>query len=207
MDMKFATIVMLGLLLLVSSASLNAQTSATSQVVMAYLNEPTSPPAALPGFDGLCLVYYTLVGDLELKSLFAGPLFGPPVIDRAHAYFIWVSDYKAQELSANKEFTSIMILEGTATIYYTNRPDLRDWNNRNTWGEPVATFVRKAGMFISRDHGFSGTFDGTSQLVSSKPFNLNGKTFNFKDLIPQGITCFETLAGDFEAGTCVAVGK
>ncbi|HYW44623.1 MAG TPA: hypothetical protein VE959_17310 [Bryobacteraceae bacterium] len=203
--MKLATIVTLGILLLGSFASLNAQPAGTSQVVMAYINEEPLP-APLPGFDGLCLIYYTMVGDLDLKSLFAGPLFGTPVVDRAHAYFIWVSDYKAQELSNNQEFTFFLIPEGTATIYYTNRPDLRDWTKRDTWGEPVATFVRKAAMFQSRDGGFSGTFANTAELVSSNPFNLNGKTFNFKDLIPQGMTCFETAVGDYEAGTCVAIG-
>jgi hypothetical protein len=205
--MKFATIVTLGILLLASSALLSAQPGASSQVVLAYMNEPTTPPTPLPGFDGLCLVYYTMIGDLDLKSLFAGPLFGNPVIDRAHANFIWVSDYKAIPLAANKEFTSFSIVEGTATIYYTDRPDLRDWNNRSTWGEPVATYVRKAGMFVSRDGGFSGTFASTAELVSSKPFKVNGKNFNFKDLAPNGITCFETAAGDYEAGSCISVGK
>jgi len=205
--MKFATFALLGILLLGSHASLNAQPAGTSQVVLAYVNEPTSPPTPLPDFDGLCLIYYTMVGGLDLKSLFAGPLFGPPVVDRAHAYFIWVSDYKAQQMSSNKEFTSFMILEGAATIYFTDRPDLRDWTDRSTWGEPVATFVRKAGMFQSRDGGISGTFANTAQLVSSQPFRLNGTTFDFKDLIPQGMTCFETIVGDYEAGSCIAIGK
>ena len=209
--MKFATIVLLGILLLGSCASLNAQPAGTSQVVLAYTNErfvaPLTPPAALPDFDGLCLIYYTMIGDLELKSLFAGPLFGPPVVDRAHAYFIWVSDYKAQPLSSNEEFTIFLITEGTGAIYFTDRPDLRDWTNRSTWGEPVATFVRKAGVFQSRDGGVSGTLANTAQLVSSKPFKLNGRTFNLKDLIGQGMTCFETAVGDYEAGTCVAIGK
>ena len=83
--MKLATIATLGILLLGSYASLNAQPAGTSQVVMAYMNEKVPASAALPGFDGLCLTYYTLVGDFDLKSLFAGgPFgFGPPVVDRA----------------------------------------------------------------------------------------------------------------------------
>jgi hypothetical protein len=205
--MKSATIVLLGILLLGSYASLNAQPAGSSQVVMAYLSEPTSPPTPLPGFDGLCLVYYTAVGDLDLKSLFTLDANHQPVVDRAHARFIWVSDYKAQILTQNQEFTLMSILEGTATIYYTDRPELRDWTNRGSWGEPVATFVRKAGMFQSRDGGVSGTFMNTAELKSSKPFKVNGKTFHFKDLAPQGITCFEGIVGDYEAGSCVAVGK
>jgi hypothetical protein len=39
---------------------------------------------------------------------------------------------------------------------------------------------------------------------------LGGKTFDFKDLIPHGMTCFEAGSGnefgDDEAGTCTAIG-
>jgi hypothetical protein len=49
-------------------------------------------------------------------------------------------------------------------------------------------------------------------LTSSTPFTLGGKTFDFKDLLPHGMTCFETgftgndEGGDDEAGTCIAIG-
>jgi len=210
MDMKLATIVTLGIVLLGSSASLNAQPAGTSEVVMAYMNESVPLSATLPGFDGLCLIYYTLVGDLDLKSLFAGSLFGPPVVDRAHAYFIWASDYSAQFLTQNEAFTSFLITQGTATIYYSSAPEQRRFDlptDRSSWGEPVATFVRKAGVFQSRDGGVSGPLVNTAVLVSSKPFQLNGRTFDFKHLIPYGMTCSETADGDYEAGTCVAIGK
>jgi len=205
--MKFATIVLLGILLLGSYTSLNAQSAGTSQVVLAYINDnATSPPDPLPGFDGLCLIYYTLVGDLDLKSLFSLDTNHHPVVNRENARFIWVSDYKAQPLTSNTKFTFFLILEGTGTIYYTDRPDLRNWAKRSTWGEPVAKFVRKAGMFQSLDGGFSGTLANTAELVSSKSFKLNGRTFNFRDLIPHGMTCFETAVDVYEAGTCVAIG-
>jgi hypothetical protein len=208
--MKFATVVLLGILLLGSYASLNAQPAGTSQVVMSYLSEPTPTP---PGSPFLCLTYYTLVGDLDLKSLFAPGLDGiTPQVDRAHAYFIWVSDYTVHDLTSNAVFNFVgLIPEGTGTIYYTKDPESRDFNrldlDRTSWGEPVAKFVRKAGMFQSMDFGTSGTFLASSVLVSSTPFKLNGKTFNFKDLIPQGMTCLETAVGDYEAGTCVVIGK
>jgi len=211
--MKLATIVTLGILLLGACASLNAQPAATSQVVLAYMNEKVPPSATLPGFDGLCLIYYTLVGDLDLNSLFAGSLFGglmgQPTVDRAHAYFIWASDYSAQYLTQNDAFTSFLITEGTATIYYSSTPEQRRFDlptDRSSWGQPVATFVRKAGMFQSTDGGTTGTFASTALLVSSKPFQLNGKTFDFKNLVPYGMTCFETGVGDYEAGTCIAIG-
>jgi len=210
--MKFATFALLGILLLGVYASLNAQPAGTSQVVMAYMNEKLPSSATLPGYDGLCLIYYTLVGDLDLNSLFAGgPFgFGSPVVDRAHAHFIWASDYTAQPLGQNEAFTSFLITEGTATIYYSSTPEQRHFDHpadRSSWGEPVATFVRKGGMFQSTDGGTSGTFANTALLVSSTPFQLNGKTFDFKNLIPYGMSCFETIVGDYETGSCVAIGK
>jgi hypothetical protein len=213
--MKFATTGLLGILLLGSSASLYAQAAATSKVVMAYLNEPDTmrpdghpdQPPVPDGFDGVCLIYYTMIGDLDLKSLFSGPLFGAPVIDRAHAHFIWVSDFKAQVLTDNGKYTLVLIPEGTGTVYYSSNPESRIWTDatRSTWGDPVAKFVRKASIFQSADGGVSGTFISSAELVSSKPFPLNGKTFDLKDLIPQGMNCFETADDVYEVGTCVAI--
>src|ERR1039458_4957008 len=106
-----------------------------------------------------------------------------------------------------------LVLEGEGTIYFTTRPDLRDWSDwtkRDTWGEPVAKFVRKAGLFQSADGGMTGGMTNTAQLVSSHTFAIFGKSFNFADLIPHGMTCFETGVGDengeAEAGTCTAIG-
>jgi hypothetical protein len=217
--MKFATVVLLGILLLGSSVSLNAQPAAISQVVTAYINEtPLPDPIPNDGNTGLCLVYYTMIGDLGLNSLFTLDTLGYPQVDRQHAYFIWVSDYNWQSVPANPKappnpntvFSVTMILQGTATIYYTAHPENRVFDStkdpaRSTWGDPVAKFVRKTGMFQSLDGGNSGTFANTAELVSSKPFPFQGKTFNLKDVIPQGMTCFETIVGPYEAGTCVAI--
>jgi hypothetical protein len=158
--------------------------------------------------------YPVLVGDLPLQLLFSGPLFQPPVVDKEHAYFIWVSDFTWQDLPPNKNFNSLQLIpEGQGTIYFTTRPDLRDWSDftkRSTWGEPVATFTRKAGLFQSADGGMTGTMTSTAQLASSHTFSIFGKSFNFADLMPHGMTCFETGVGDeygeAEAGTCTAVG-
>jgi hypothetical protein len=181
---------------------------------MAYINEPDTmlpggtpnQPPVPPGFDGVCLVYYTMVGDLDLKSLFANGTDGTPQVDRAHAYFIWVSDFTYNDVTYNGKYTMQVINEGTATIYYTNNPLGRDFTDptRSTWGDPVAKFDRKSAMFQSTDRGNSGTFISTAELVSSKPFKLNGKTFNLKDLIPQGMNCFESADGNYEIGTCIA---
>src|ERR1039457_3164976 len=73
--MKFATVVLLGILLLGSCASLNAQPAGSSQVAMAFLGSSvfTSDTTAI------CMSYYPLIGDLPLQLLFAAPMFGKPV--------------------------------------------------------------------------------------------------------------------------------
>jgi len=208
--MKFATFVLLGFLLPGPVASMQAADPAGgSQVVLSFVGGSifTSDTTAI------CLFYPVVLGDLDLKSLFAGPLFGEPTMDKEHAYFIWVSDFSMLPLPPSKDFKDInlaaLIPAGTATIYYTSRPDLRDWrdwSNRSTWGEPVAKFTRRAGLFHSADKGFSVPYTSTATLLSSVTFAINGKPFNFKDLMPRGMTCFELGWGDSEAGTCVAVG-
>ena len=208
--MKFATVVLLGILLLGSYAPLNAQPAGTSQVVLAF----TGGSVYTSDTTGICMWYPVLVGDLPLQLLFSAPLFQPPVVDKEHAYFIWVSEFSSQVLPSNKNFNYLaLVLEGEGTIYFTTRPDLRDWSDwtkRETWGEPVAKFVRKAGLFQSADGGMTGGMTNTAQLVSSHTFAIFGKSFNFADLIPHGMTCFETGVGDengeAEAGTCTAIG-
>jgi hypothetical protein len=209
--MKFATIATLGILLLAPLASVQAAAPAGgAQVVLAF----SGGSHYTSDTSGICMFYPVLLGDLDLASLFAGPLFGTPTVDKEHAYLIWVSDFTVQALPTNKDFKDFNFLAlvptGTATIYYTNRPDLRDWRdwtNRSTWGEPVAKFIRRAGLFYSADQGNTGPLTTTAELVSSSTFVLNGKPFNFKDLMPRGMTCFEDGIGESEAGTCVAVGQ
>jgi hypothetical protein len=55
----------------------------------------------------------------------------------------------------------------------------------------------------------SDKFIFSAPLVSSESFNLlNGKRFNFRALLPHGMTCFEFgLNGSTsEAGACIAMG-
>ena len=204
--MKFATFVLSGILLTGLCASLNAQPAGSSEVVLAV----TGGSVYTSDTTGICMWYPVLVGDLPLQLLFSAPLFQPPVVDKEHAYFIWVSEFSSQVLPSNKNFNYLaLVLEGEGTIYFTTRPDLRDWSDwtkRSTWGEPVAKFVRKAGIFYSADGGNSGPFTSSAILVSSHTFAIFGKSFNFADLIPHGMTCFETGVGEAEAGTCLAIG-
>ncbi|MBZ5622253.1 MAG: hypothetical protein LAQ69_26515 [Acidobacteriia bacterium] len=205
--MKFATFALLGILLLGSFASVKAADPVgASQMAMAF----TGDSVMTSDSTGICVIWFPILGSFDLKSLFMGPLFGAPAVDKEHAYLIFVSDWSMTVLPPNKDFNFLgLFLPGEATIYYSNRPDLRDWSdwtNRSTWGEPVAKFVRTAGLFQSTDGGVSGTVTFSQTLVSSSTFTLNGKPFNFKDLIPHGMTCNETGVGEVESGTCFAIG-
>jgi hypothetical protein len=220
--MKFATFLFLGILLLGSFTSLKAAEKAddpagVSQVAMAFTGGSVYTPTG-----NICLFYPVLLGDLNLESLFVSAS-GTPEVNKEHAYLIWVSDYSMVPVTPFQLKPAIpgliwmaLVPTGTATIYFRPDPENRHWNDlteRSTWGAPVATFVRKAGLFQSIDGGNSGTAVLSSELVSSKPFKLNGKTFNFRDLMPHGMTCIETglvkgnSAGDDEAGTCIAIGR
>jgi hypothetical protein len=216
--MRCLKAVIFGFLLLAAFGSLNAQPG-TSQAAMSFTGGAvwTSPTS------GICIWYFPVVEGLEIPELFAAPFFGSPVVDKEHAYFIWVSDFTVQMVPSNPPFAAppdprpadwppyklAIVPAGKGTIYFTNRPDLRNWTNlteRSTWGEPVATFTRSASLIRSPDNLASDTFVFSTDLVSSKSFTLGGKPFNFRDLIPRGMTCFEygQQGSSWESGSCVA---
>ena len=164
---------------------------------------------------GTCIWYFPVVGDLNLGSLFSGA----PTVDREHAYLIWVSDFSVEVLEAPPSLGGSGLLfvalapAGEATIYFSDTPETRvftfPFTDRSTWGEPVATFVRKASLLRSNDDLTSDTFIFSAELESSSPFRLNGKRFNFADLIPYGMTCFEygEISSTVEFATCIAIGS
>jgi hypothetical protein len=216
--MKLATFALLGILVLGSFASMQAANPAgNSQVAMAF----TGGSVYTSDTTGICMWYPLLLGDFNMEFLFEF-VNGAPAVDKEHAFLIWVSDFEAVPQtpfllppSSKGLLTLQLVPTGSATIYFTDVPRLRNWKdltNRSSWGTPVATFVRQAGMFLSTDGGISGGMTNSAVLVSSKPFKLNGVTFDFKDLMPHGMTCVETgfggddEGGDDEAGTCVAIG-
>jgi hypothetical protein len=205
--MKTLTFVLMGILLMGSFASTRAADPAgAAHLAMAF----TGVTVMTSETTGICIAYWPIIGDFDLKSLFTGQ-FGTPVADKEHAYLIFVSDWSMTVLPPNGAFNFLgMFVPGEATIYYSNRPDLRDWRdptNRRTWGEPVAKFARSSGLFQSADGGMTGTVTFSLTLRSSSTFPVSGTPFNFRTLIPHGMTCFETGIGDVESGTCVASGQ
>lgn len=165
---------------------------------------------------GTCIWFFPVLGDLPLTSLFASEQ-GAPVVDLKHAYFIWVSDWSIQWKADNPGFLNSKITlagipAGDATIYYRDDPISHtfDSSDPSTWGTPVATFARGAGMFQSPD-GFKDTdrFIFSAQLTSSRVISLQGHTFNFRSLMPHGMTCFEfgQNYSTTETGACIAMGN
>ena len=226
--MKLATFVLLGILALGSFASMQAANPAgAGQVAMAF----TGGGVSTSDTSGVCMWYPLLLGDLNFESLFEFKE-GAPAVDKEHAYLIWVSDFEGLPQGSflmppsSKGLLMLQLVPtGSGTIYYSDYPRGRNWTDptkRSTWGTPVALFTRQAGIFVSSDGGMSGSMTSSAVLTSSKPFTLNGVTFDFKNLIPHGMTCFETGlsgttlkkdkknndegGGDDEAGTCIAIG-
>ncbi|MGA2196129.1 MAG: hypothetical protein ABSH40_12745 [Bryobacteraceae bacterium] len=208
--MKFATFALLAIPLLGTLPAAKAADSAgASQVAVGFAGGSVWTSAS----TGICVWYFPVIGDLTTGSLFMADSSGAPVVDRAHSYLIWVSDFSVQVLPTSPGSLNFLALApaGQATIYYSSRPDLRDWSDltkRNTWGVPVATFVRKASLVRSADALVSDTFTFSTSLVSTETFSLGGIQFDFKDLIPNGMTCFEfgQNGSSWEAGTCHASG-
>ena len=201
--MKFATIVLLGTLLLGSFASLKAADSAGfSEVAFAFTGRSVenANPSALPSAAPYtCFWFLPMVKGLDQASLFRG------ATAESNATLTWVSDYFVQPPISNGAYTLMLIPAGTATIYYTANPSGRKSNDPNTYkGDAVATFTRKEALYVAGATG--GIFTFSADLVWSKTFIMNGKPFNFKDLVPNGMTCMENGADGAEAGSCVAIG-
>jgi hypothetical protein len=218
--MKFATIAMLAVLLLGSLAPVNAaDPTSVGQVVVSLIGGAAWNSAYTAG---TCWGYLPMVGPLGIsQTLFNGHIPGlfsdPEHPSMQTAYLMWVSDFETMTLPTpdGQAFTVVLVPSGTATIYYTATPASRDLTNvrdettRASWGTPVATFTRHAGHLQTADNFASDTMVFWAELVSSKSFTIQGVQFNFRDLIPYGMTCFESgrNASTSEASTCVAAGE
>jgi hypothetical protein len=181
---------------------------------------------------GTCVWYLPVVGNLSLDSLFSDPK-NP---SKETAYLVWVSEFTVQMLPAAAPFqpapasgaqaqpyTLVLAPTGTGTVYFQSDPSKRVWpkatastpvtpaslKNMN-WGIPVATFTRNVSLVRSTDGLTSDTFVFTADLEHSIGFQLpNGQLFDFADMIPHGMTCFEygQQFSSWESGTCVARGR
>jgi hypothetical protein len=228
--MKLTTLILAEILLPGCLAFLHAADPAgSSQTAMSFIGGSVWN-ADYSG--GTCVWYLPLVGDLDLGSLFSDPK-NPT---KETSYLVWVSEFTIQMLPAAPPFLPAPSLSaqalpyayalansGTGTIYFQSDPTKRSWPKATPttavspadlksmdWGIPVATFARNASIVRSPDGLTSDTFTFTADLQFSQAFVLpNGKLFNFGDLIPHGMTCYEfgQQASSWESGTCVARGR
>lgn len=210
----FAAMTSLSLPAQIAIHPVNIQSPAVANQVVAGF---TGGAVWTSGNSGVCIWYFPVLGNLEITDLFALNSVALPQIDKEHAYFIWVSDWKInttfQAGTGTSKVTVAVVPAGTGTVYYSPNPQNRDWSDptqRSTWGVPVATFRRGAAMFHSPD-GFqaSDKFYFSATLTGSQLVNLRGKTFDFTDLMPHGMTCFEygQQFSATETGSCIAMGN
>jgi len=212
--MKRACILLLLVPMIASIPLLGQKAPHEGQVISAF----TGGSVWTSSSGGTCITYFPVLGDLNVAELFAPDATGAPQIDKEHAYFIWVSDWSISYMFQNSGFggsviSLALVPAGKATIYYTDNPLSRVWSDvtdRSTWGVPVATFIRGGGMFQSPD-GFVQTdrFYYSAQLVTSRDVNLHGRRFNFREVVPHGMTCFENgqVGSTTEVGACTAMGE
>ena len=222
--MKLATIIVMGIAQLGSLATLSAADRANVSATAVSFAGGSVWNADYSG--GTCVWYLPVVGDLALESLFSDA----KSLSKEAAYLVWVSEFTVQPLPAAAPFAPapasgtqappyalVLAPTGTGTIYLQSDPSKRVWpkatasapvtpaslKNMN-WGVPVATFQRNASVVRSVDGLASDTFVFTADLLHSVPFQLpNGQLFDFGDLIPHGMTCFEygQQASSWESGT------
>src|ERR1022692_1350609 len=156
--MKFTTVVLLGILLPGSFATLNAQPAGTSQVVLAMTGESvmTSDTTAV------CITYYQLIGDLPLRYLFApSMLFAQPIVDRAHAYFIWVSDFSMQTLPANKDSNFFALTNHLKSVTIVHKGNIQKFTEGafREWGYELATQEFRDQVITERESWIIGNLD------------------------------------------------
>jgi hypothetical protein len=196
-----------------SGSASAASTPLANQVVAGF----TGGAVWTSGNSAVSIWYFPVLGNLAVTDLFELNSLGVPSIDRQHAYFIWVYDWKtltrSQSGSGAGKMTVAVVPAGTATIYYSSNPLGRDWTDltqRSTWGAPVATFSCGPAMYYSAD-GFqvSDKFYFSATLSSIQTVTLRKKTVNFSDLLSRGMTCFAygQQSSSTQTGTCTALGN
>jgi hypothetical protein len=228
--MKLATIILLTIPVLGVLSPLSAGDQASASATVVSFAGGSAWNADYSG--GTCVWYLPVVGNLPIDSLFSDPK-NP---GKETAYLVWVSEFTVQMLPAAPPFQPapespslappyalVLAPAGTGTIYLQSDPSKRAWPKATAsspvtpaslkkvnWGVPVATFTRNASVVRSADGLTSDTFVFTAELEHSTTFQLpNGQLFNFADLIPHGMTCFEhgQQFSSWESGTCVARGR
>ncbi len=142
---------------------------------------------------GQVIGYYSFLEGVS-GSLFSG------TPSEATAYFTLRSDTFSLQSLTNGPVTATLAEPGTFTIYLNATPD-GDWSNPDSFssGQPVATFLRSEGLLTNAGPTSFAMFSAT--LVSSVDFTFQGNVYNFKKLVPNGITHIFTASNTVLTGT------
>lgn len=131
-----------------------------------------------------------------------GPFFsGNP--SEATAFFTFRSDTLslAPPIANGPDVSATMFSPGTFTVYFNASPG-SNFANLDSFssGRPIATFLRSTGM-ITGVVGSTGTATFSAKLISSQDFVFQGRTVNFANLVPNGVTVLITTSPNFVGGT------
>jgi hypothetical protein len=104
------------------------------------------------------------------------------------AFFTFRSEPFRVQTFQNGDLSLSLDPKGRFTLYL-NRDPRGDFNHPDTFshGEPIATFQRLSSV-VGTSVGPVSTNLFSAELVSSKTFFFQGKSWNLRNFIPQGIT-------------------
>ena len=137
------------------------------------------------------------------------------------AFFTFRSNVFSQTpLPLNGDIGLDLVSAGTFDIYYnpsTPTTPNRDWSNPDSFssGQLVAHFMRPESLFVELTQSSQHVL--TETLVSSQSFTFNGQRYDFRTLVPGGVTLNEFVSntgvpgvtnfpvGFAYAGNCLAV--
>jgi len=131
-----------------------------------------------------------------------GPFFsGLP--SEATAFFTFRTDTLTltPPIANGPNVSAIMFTPGILTVYFNTSPS-GNFSNLDSFssGTPIATFRRSAGM-LTNVTGSTGVATLSAKLISSQDFVFQGRTINFRDFVPNGVTIFDTTSSNFVGGT------
>jgi hypothetical protein len=128
------------------------------------------------------------------------PLFnGAP--SEATAYFTFTTDVLSlTPIATNGDIALSLVSAGTFNVYYNSNPS-GDWSNpaRFSSGQLIASFTRKESLFP--EFGPVGLHNLSESLVSSQRFTFDGQSYNFKYMVPNGVTFAQTFSTTPLTGT------
>lgn len=127
-------------------------------------------------------VGYVVHIDGMTSSLFNG------TPSEATAFFTFSTDVLSlTPLPSNGDVSLSLVSAGVFKVYYNPTP-AGDWRDPGTFssGQLIATFKREESLFPQ--FGPVGFHSLSEILASSRSFRFEGRTFNFNDITPNGVT-------------------